>query len=168
VGNPPPPAENWTETEIEACVAAANSALEDGESEEDAIFACIGAAGKEDGGSHPHGIHECYCPECGATKDADTGEKCNTLVCPECGAQMRATTTGENRGDKEFTMTDKLVLVQASRVLSHEQITDAVWSYVYGGSGSSTNAPPGEQSSVYFTVDATYDEYADVRGSDNS
>lgn len=44
VSNPPPPAKNWPEKKKRACVSAANAALERGDSEEDAIFACIGAA----------------------------------------------------------------------------------------------------------------------------
>ena len=44
--NPPPPAENWTEEEKEKCVSAANAVLREGGSEEEAIQACIHAAGK--------------------------------------------------------------------------------------------------------------------------
>lgn len=44
--NPPSVAKNWTDTEKEKCVAAANGALQDGGSDEEAIFACIHAAGK--------------------------------------------------------------------------------------------------------------------------
>lgn len=46
LSNPPPPAKNWTETEKKRCIAAANQALKEGKSEQDAIYACIGAAGK--------------------------------------------------------------------------------------------------------------------------
>ncbi len=46
VDNPPDCAKNWTSLEKRRCVAAANAALKDGKSEEDAIFACIHAAGK--------------------------------------------------------------------------------------------------------------------------
>lgn len=46
VKNPPPPAKNWTEEEKEKCTKAANAVLRDGGSEEDAIYACIHAAGK--------------------------------------------------------------------------------------------------------------------------
>lgn len=46
VDDPPPPAKNWTADEKSKCVAAANAALERGNNEQDAIFACIGAAGK--------------------------------------------------------------------------------------------------------------------------
>lgn len=43
--NPPSVAKNWSESAIHKCVAAANSALEDGKSDADAVFACIHAAG---------------------------------------------------------------------------------------------------------------------------
>ncbi len=42
----PPPAKNWEVEEQKKCTAAANSVLEEGGSEQDAIFACIRAAGK--------------------------------------------------------------------------------------------------------------------------
>jgi hypothetical protein len=45
--NPPSVAENWTEDEIRACVDAANAVLTDGGTDEEAIYACIHAAGKE-------------------------------------------------------------------------------------------------------------------------
>ena len=45
--NPPDVAKNWTPEEIDKCVAAANAVLTDGGSDEDAIFACINAAGRE-------------------------------------------------------------------------------------------------------------------------
>ena len=46
VDNPPSVAKNWTQSEKARCVAAANAALKDGKSDQQAIFACIGAAGK--------------------------------------------------------------------------------------------------------------------------
>lgn len=46
VKNPPPPATNWTTTEKRKCVDAANAVLADGGTEEQAIYACIRAAGK--------------------------------------------------------------------------------------------------------------------------
>jgi hypothetical protein len=46
--DPPSVAINWTQSEIEACVDAANAVLADGGSDEDAIFACINAAGKSE------------------------------------------------------------------------------------------------------------------------
>lgn len=46
--NPPAVAQNWTDDEIRQCVDAANSVLEEGGSDEDAIFACIAAAGKRE------------------------------------------------------------------------------------------------------------------------
>ncbi len=48
VDDPPPPARNWTEAERRRCVEAANAALEDGKTDEEAIYACIHAAGKGD------------------------------------------------------------------------------------------------------------------------
>jgi len=45
--NPPAVALNWTGEEIRACVDAANAVLEEGGTDEEAIFACIHAAGKE-------------------------------------------------------------------------------------------------------------------------
>lgn len=44
--NIPKVAKNWTEAEQKKCVAAANAVLSDGGSEQDAVFACIRAAGK--------------------------------------------------------------------------------------------------------------------------
>jgi hypothetical protein len=41
--HPPGVAKNTSQAERAACVKAANAALEDGKSDEDAIFACIGA-----------------------------------------------------------------------------------------------------------------------------
>lgn len=46
VDDPPAVAKNWTAEERRRCVAAANQALTDGKAEEQAIFACIGAAGR--------------------------------------------------------------------------------------------------------------------------
>ena len=46
VENPPRPAKNWTEEEKQKCVRAANAVLRDGGSDEQAIYACIRAAGK--------------------------------------------------------------------------------------------------------------------------
>ncbi len=46
MSNPPPPAKNWTPAQKRRCIAAGNRALSDGKPEQDAIFACIGAAGK--------------------------------------------------------------------------------------------------------------------------
>lgn len=46
VGNPPGVARSWTKAERERCVKAANAVLADGGSDQDAIFACIRAAGK--------------------------------------------------------------------------------------------------------------------------
>ena len=48
IESPPDCAKNWTAEEIEKCVAAANAVLEDGKSDEEAIFACIHAAGKSE------------------------------------------------------------------------------------------------------------------------
>ncbi len=42
----PSVAKKWTKKQQRRCIAAGNAALEDGKSEEQAIFACIGAAGK--------------------------------------------------------------------------------------------------------------------------
>jgi hypothetical protein len=44
--NIPRPARNWTSGEQKKCIAAANAVLREGGSEQDAIFACIRAAGK--------------------------------------------------------------------------------------------------------------------------
>ncbi len=46
VDDPPRPAKNWTLEEKRKCVKAANAVLRDGGTEEDAIFACIRAAGR--------------------------------------------------------------------------------------------------------------------------
>lgn len=46
VSDPPPPAQNWSEEERRKCVLAANAVLREGGSEQDAIFACIHAAGR--------------------------------------------------------------------------------------------------------------------------
>ena len=45
--DPPDVALNWSTEEIQACVDAANAVLADGGTDEEAIFACINAAGKE-------------------------------------------------------------------------------------------------------------------------
>jgi len=47
--NPPAVAENWTEEEQRRCVDAANAVIEETGDDEQAIFACIRAAGKEGG-----------------------------------------------------------------------------------------------------------------------
>lgn len=44
--NPPSCAKNWTESEKKKCITAANAVLREGGKEQDAIFACIRAAGK--------------------------------------------------------------------------------------------------------------------------
>jgi hypothetical protein len=44
--NPPAVAKNWTRSEKRRCVAAANAVLKGGKSEQEAIYACIHAAGK--------------------------------------------------------------------------------------------------------------------------
>lgn len=49
VESPPSCAKNWTDAEKKKCVAAGNARLRDGGSDEDAIFACIHAAGKSKG-----------------------------------------------------------------------------------------------------------------------
>jgi len=46
--NPPAAAKNWTEEEIEKCVKAANAVLDETGNEEQAIFACIRAAGRSE------------------------------------------------------------------------------------------------------------------------
>src|SRR5690554_4824859 len=46
VTNPPSVAQNWTQSEKEKCVSAANAVLENGGTDKEAIFACIHAAGK--------------------------------------------------------------------------------------------------------------------------
>lgn len=48
VDNPPDVAQNWTAEEQRKCVAAANATLADGGSDEEAIFACIAAAGRSE------------------------------------------------------------------------------------------------------------------------
>ncbi len=46
IKNPPRPAKNWTAEEKRKCVKVANAVLKKGGSEQDAIFACIKAAGR--------------------------------------------------------------------------------------------------------------------------
>lgn len=48
--DPPAVALNWTEAEQRRCVDAANAVLRDGGDDEQAIYACIAAAGKEEDG----------------------------------------------------------------------------------------------------------------------
>jgi HK97 family phage prohead protease len=48
IDDPPPPARSWTESERRRCVEAANAVLDGGGTDEEAIYACINAAGKED------------------------------------------------------------------------------------------------------------------------
>jgi len=45
--DPPAVAQNWTEAEQRRCVDAANAVLEAGGTDQEAIYACIAAAGKE-------------------------------------------------------------------------------------------------------------------------
>ena len=47
IEQPPAVAQNWTAAGRERCVTAANAVLERGGTDEEAIFACIAAAGKE-------------------------------------------------------------------------------------------------------------------------
>jgi len=69
VDNPPRPAKNWTEAEKKKCVTAANAVLSDGGgSEQDAIFACIRAAGRTE---HPGG-KKVFGKVIDAFKDLDT------------------------------------------------------------------------------------------------
>jgi hypothetical protein len=49
--------------------------------------------------SHPHGSHECYCPDSGYTEIVDAGIPCRSLRCPGSNQSMRATQTGEYRGE---------------------------------------------------------------------
>lgn len=49
VKNPPSVAKNWSASEKEKCVKAANAALKAGKSDKDAVLACIHAAGKSKG-----------------------------------------------------------------------------------------------------------------------
>ena len=44
--NIPKPAKNWTAAEQKRCIASGNAVLREGGSEQDAIFACIHAAGR--------------------------------------------------------------------------------------------------------------------------
>jgi len=46
MSDPPPPAKNWPQEKKRACVRAANAALRDGATDEDAIQACLGAAAR--------------------------------------------------------------------------------------------------------------------------
>ena len=46
IDKPPPPAKNWDNIAKQRCVAAANATLARGGSDEEAIYACIAAAGK--------------------------------------------------------------------------------------------------------------------------
>lgn len=46
--DPPAVAENWDDDEIVACVDAANAVLDEGGNDEEAIFACIHAAGRSE------------------------------------------------------------------------------------------------------------------------
>lgn len=46
VSDPPAVAKNWTKAEKKKCVAAANAVLAEGGDDEEAIYACIHAAGK--------------------------------------------------------------------------------------------------------------------------
>lgn len=47
--------------------------------------------------AHEHGLHECYCLQCGYKTKVEAYVKCNTLYCPCCGERLRATETGEFR-----------------------------------------------------------------------
>jgi len=57
---------------------------------------------KVEGGEHqhPHGEHECKCPECGHKVSVEADVRCKEQKCSECGAQMRAVEIGERREQK--------------------------------------------------------------------
>lgn len=84
VEDPPDVAKNWTDAEIEKCVAAANSTLEDAGTDEEAIFACIAAAGRS---KEKADTFTCECLDCGHTVESE--EHCIDINCPECGGEMR-------------------------------------------------------------------------------
>jgi len=48
MSDPPPPAKNWPDEDKRKCIAAANAVLEEGGTEQQAIYACIHAAGREE------------------------------------------------------------------------------------------------------------------------
>jgi len=113
VDDPPSCAQNWTREERGRCVEAANEVLAEGGTDEEAVFACIHAAGKMK--QHPHGEHVCYCPGCGHVETVGANEKCNEQECPGCGQRMRAVESGEFQNMREtramkpavFTIEDK-------------------------------------------------------------
>lgn len=79
VNDPPPPAKKWPTAQKRRCVAAANAALKDGKTDEEAVRACIGAAKRKAQMTEPE------------TKDKSYGEDAFVLsVVP-----MGATTFGE-------------------------------------------------------------------------
>jgi len=65
VKDPPPPAKNWTDEEKEKCVKAANAVLRDGGSDEEAVYACIHAAGKSEKKSLKEIIESVLFKDCG-------------------------------------------------------------------------------------------------------
>lgn len=60
VKSPPSVAKNWTEEEKEKCVKAANAVLRDGGNDEQAIYACISAAGKSKKKNLKEAIEEAF------------------------------------------------------------------------------------------------------------
>lgn len=116
--NPPSCADNWTESEKKKCVTAANAVLRDGGEEQDAIFACIRAAGKTE---HPGGESKktrgegqgvdgprqgeggpehCICPECGETVAHEPGTPCTEMECPKCGSPMKPKPESDESDDE--------------------------------------------------------------------
>jgi HK97 family phage major capsid protein len=78
--DPPDVAQNWSDEEKGKCVKAANAVLAEGGSEEDAIFACIHAAGKGKGGKSMDELGEPVISFGGAVKALGDGKVSGYLV----------------------------------------------------------------------------------------
>jgi transcription initiation factor IIE alpha subunit len=50
--------------------------------------------------THPHGEHDCICPDCGYRITVGADQRCNQQQCPECGSRMRAEDTGQFRNQR--------------------------------------------------------------------
>jgi len=137
VKNPPSCAKNWTESEKKKCVTAANAVLREGGTEQDAIFACIHAAGKtkhpggEDGESKKTrgegqgvdgprqgdgGPEQCICPECGELVTHKPGTPCKDTECPKCGARMEPEPEDEDESTEAKGLTSTQEAARADAV----------------------------------------------------
>jgi len=97
--NIPKVAQSWTEDEQRSCIAAANAVLAEGgeDAEQNAIFACIHAAGRSEQSDEKQGLGlgggpltagpggYCMCPACGHKEAHEAGQPCDQMVVRSAG-----------------------------------------------------------------------------------